>query len=92
MSQDERTSRSLSLTTGGITLLSVVLSIGVTVGIGVSGEWWVRLLAGAGTTLLLGAVVKLGSRSGRGPLASLANWMIGRPDDRDSGDDERGSG
>ena len=72
-----RTDRSLSLTTGGITLLSVILSIGVTVSFGVSGDWWVRLLAGAGTTLLLTAVVKAGSSSGRVPLARLANWVIG---------------
>jgi VIT1/CCC1 family predicted Fe2+/Mn2+ transporter len=75
----ERSSRSLSLTTGGITLLGVLLSIGVTVGIGVSGAWWVRVVAGVATTLVLAVVVKVGSRAGRGPLARLANWMIGAP-------------
>ena len=74
---DERTTRSLSLTTGGITLLGVLLSIGVTVGMGLDGAWWVRVLAGLGTTLALGVVVKLGSSAGRGPLARMANWMIG---------------
>ena len=74
---DERTTRSLSLTTGGITLLGVLLSIGVTVGMGLSGAWWVRLLGGLATTLALGVMVKLGSSAGRGPLARLANWMIG---------------
>lgn len=73
----ERTSRSLSLTTGGITLLGVLLSIGVTVGIGISAEWWIRILAGAGTTLVLSVIVKFGSSAGRGPLARMANWMIG---------------
>lgn len=73
----QRSSRSLSLTTGGITLLGVLLSIGTTVGMGLSGPWWVRVLAGVGTTLLLAVVVKLGTRAGRGPLARLANWIIG---------------
>jgi len=78
---NDRTSRSLTLTTGGITLLGVLLSIGVTVGIGLSGPWWVRLLAGVGTTCLLVVVVKLGTSKGRGPLARLANWTIGSPGD-----------
>ena len=77
-----RTSRSLTLTTGGITLLGVLLSIGVTVAFGVKQDWWIRVLAGLGTTLMLGVVVKLGTSSGRGPLARLANWMIGGPDER----------
>lgn len=76
---DDRTSRSLSLTTGGITLLGVLLSIGATVGFGVSGAWWVRVLAGAGTTVALTIVVKLGTSSGRGPIARLATWTIGAP-------------
>ncbi len=67
---------SLSLTTGGITLLGVLLSIGVTVGFGVHADWWIKVLVGAATTVLLGVVVKLGSSSGRGPLARMANWMI----------------
>lgn len=74
---DERTTRSLSLTTGGITLLGVLLSIGVTVGMGLDGAWWARVLGGLATTLALGVVVKLGSSAGRGPLARMANWMIG---------------
>lgn len=77
MTDAERTTRSLSLTTGGITLLGVLLSIGVSVGLGISGPWWLRLAAGIATTLALGLVVKLGSAAGRGPLARLANWMIG---------------
>jgi len=74
----------MSLTTGGITLLGVLLSIGVTVGMGLSASWWVRLGAGLATTLALAVVVKVGSAAGRGPLARLANWMIG-------GDDSEGS-
>ena len=57
---DERTSRTLSLTTGGITLLGVLLSIGVTVGMGLDAPWWVRVLVGLATTLVLSVIVKLG--------------------------------
>lgn len=79
-SGSERTSRSLNLTTGGLTLLGVMLSIGITVGLGLKGEWWVRALAGFGTTMALIAIVKLGTSSGRGPVARLANWVIGASD------------
>lgn len=67
----------LTLTTGGITLLGVLLSVGVSVGFGVTGVWWVKVLAGLGTTVLLAAAVKLGTSAGRGPLARLARWIIG---------------
>lgn len=77
----ESSGRSLTLTTGGITLLGVLLSIGVSTGFGVSGPWWVRLLAGVGATVALAVVVKLGTAAGKGPLARLANWMIGAPKD-----------
>jgi hypothetical protein len=73
----DRTQTSLTLTTGGITLLGVLLSIGVTVGIGVQASWWVRVIAGLSTTVALTAGVKLGTSAGRGPLARLANWVIG---------------
>ncbi len=77
MNDGSRTSRSLTLTTGGLTLLSVLLSIGMTVAFGITADWWIRVLAGVGTTVLLGIGVKVGTASGRGPLARLANWMIG---------------
>jgi len=81
-SQDsERTGRSLNLTTGGLTLLGVLLSIGVTTGFGISGAWWARVLAGLATTIVLVVLVKLGTASGRGPLARIANWVIGTPQD-----------
>ena len=83
----ERTSQSLTLTTGGITLLGVLLSVGVSVGLGIKGEWWVRLLAGVATTVVLVLVVRLGTSSGRGPLARLADWVIGSsPDERSTGE------
>lgn len=75
--REERTTRSLNLTTGGLTLLGVLLSIGVTVGFGVSGGTWLRVLVGLATTLALVALVKVGTSSGRGPVARLANWVIG---------------
>ena len=77
MMSGDRTSRSLSLTTGGITLLGVLLSLSVSVGFGISAAWWVRVLAGIGTITVLIVAVKLGTAAGRGPLAKLARWMIG---------------
>lgn len=74
-------SQSLSLTTGGITLLGVFVSVGSTVGFGLSGPWWLRFGAGIGTTLILGMIVKLGTKSGAGPLARLARWVIASPDE-----------
>lgn len=74
-------SEDLSLTTGGITLLSVLLGIGVTTGFGVSGPWTLRVGVGVTTTLVLLVAVKLGSARGRGPLARLAGWVIGRDAD-----------
>lgn len=78
------TSTTLTLTTGGITLLGVLLSVGVTVAFGVGGDWWVRVLTGTGTTVLLVCAVKLGTSAGRGPLAKLARWTIGETGDAGS--------
>lgn len=80
MADTNRTDRSLTLTTGGITLLGVLLSIGVSSGFGVQGPWWLRLLVGLAVTVALGLIVKLGTKSGHGPLARAADWMIGRPE------------
>ena len=77
---EERTSRSLTLTTGGITLLGVLLSVGITVAFGITAAWWVRVLAGVGTIVVLTLGVKFGTAAGRGPLARLARWMIGPGD------------
>lgn len=74
-----QTSTTLSLTTGGITLLGVLLSVGITVAFGIKEDWWIRVLAGAGTTVLLVVLVKLGTGAGRGPLARAANWVINSP-------------
>ena len=72
---------SLSLTTGGITLLGVLLSVGVTVAFGIQAEWWIRALAGISTTVGLVVVVKVATAAGRGPLARIARWIIGSPGD-----------
>jgi hypothetical protein len=76
--QDEpqASQRALTLTTGGITLLSVLLGIGVTVALGIGGPWWQRVLVGLATTLTLVVAVRLGTSAGRGPLARFANWVI----------------
>lgn len=82
MADSGRTTRSLSLTTGGITLLGVLLSIGVTLGAAIEARWWVQVLVGVCATMALTVFVKLGSKAGRGPLARLANWVIGGDDER----------
>lgn len=75
-SGDQRSSESVTLTSGGLTLLSVLLSIGVTVGISI-GPWWAGVLAGTATTVVLVVVIKLATSAGRGPLARIAAWIIG---------------
>lgn len=87
MTRSSGSESSLSLTTGGITLLGVLISVGATVGFGISAEWWVRVLAGMATTVVLAVLVKLGTAEGRGPLASVVAWMIGRPDSDGDGSD-----
>ncbi len=69
----------LQLQSAGLTLLGVLLSIGLTVGLGIHGTWWVRATAGIGTVLVLMLVVGIGARPGRGPLARLASWMTHAP-------------
>ncbi len=69
--------RALTLQAAGITLLGVLVSIGVTVGFGLTAAWWVRLLAGAGTTVAMAVLIAvLGTRTSL--LARLANWITGR--------------
>lgn len=74
---DQSTSTTLTLTSGGITLLGVLLSVGVTVAFGLNADWWIRAVAGLSTTVLLIFVVKFGTSAGRGPLARIARWTIG---------------
>lgn len=65
-----------ALTGTGVTLLGVLAGVGITVGMGISGVWWLRVVAGVATTVVLMVVVKLGTRTGKGPLARLARWTI----------------
>ena len=67
----------LTLQAAGVTLLGVFLSIGVTVAFGLTQAWWIRLLAGVGTTigLAVGAAL-LGTRTSL--LIRLADWITGR--------------
>ncbi len=89
---DEANSTTLSLTTGGITLLGVLLSIGVTVALGLNGPWWLRAAIGLATTGLLIVAVKVGTDSGRGPLSRFARWTIGYRTGRDGGRSRRDAG
>lgn len=67
----------LTLQAGGLTLLGVLLSIGVTVAFGLTQPWWIRTLAGAGTTIGLAAgVALLGRRTSL--LTRLTDWITGR--------------
>jgi hypothetical protein len=74
MSGQRRHDDALTLQSVGITLLGVLFSIGVTVGFGVTGAWWLRLGAGVATTIALVVLVgTLGRRTRL--LRRLANWM-----------------
>lgn len=73
----ERSSTDVTLTAAGLTLLGVILSIGVTVGFGVGGPWWVKIGAGAASSVLLVFIASWATSTGRGTLARLANWIIG---------------
>lgn len=67
----------LTLQAVGITLLGVLGSIGATVAFGVKGAWWVRIVAGIGTTVGLAVIVALlGTRTNL--LTRLADWITGR--------------
>jgi hypothetical protein len=72
-----RSPEDITLTATGITLLGVLLSVGATVGFGIGGEWWIRLLAGIATSSLLVLVAAWSTSTGRGVVARLANWIIG---------------
>lgn len=63
----------------GLTLLSVVLTAGLTVALGVEANAWLRACLGVATMILLLVVIKLGTRTGRGPLSRLARWAVHHP-------------
>lgn len=67
----------LALQTAGITLLGVLISIGVTVALGIKTAWWTRIAIGLATTMGLAfAVAILGTRTT--VLARLTDWITGR--------------
>ena len=66
-----------SLTSTGITILGILLSVGVSVAMGLSNvDWWVRVLVGAAVTVSLVLAVKAGTRTGKGAVHRLARWTI----------------
>lgn len=73
----------ITLKAAGLTLLGVIVSVGVTVAFGIPGPWWLQIAGGVGVTVGLAALVKLTSGSRSGPLARIANWMIGAPERND---------
>lgn len=74
--QDDRehhTLRSL-----GLTLLGVVASISLTVGFGISADWWLRVAAAIATAVGLLTIIKVSTRSGaKGRIARIADWITG---------------
>jgi hypothetical protein len=69
-----------TLTAVGVTLLGIILSLAVSVGLGIRGTWWLRVGAGAATAILLVVTIKLGTRHGsRGLLARVARWILSGP-------------
>jgi hypothetical protein len=73
--------QSSGMTSIGITLIGVLLSIGVTVGMGIDAAWWLRVIAGVVTAFALLFLIRLGTSKGpRGLLARAARWIIGAPD------------
>lgn len=75
--RQQRSSKDMTLTAMGLTLLGVIISVGATVGFGISGAWWLRVAAGLGTSTTLVLVAAWATSSGRGGVARLANWVIG---------------
>lgn len=73
----DRSSQDVTLTAAGLTLLGVIVSIGVTVGLGIDGAWWLRLGVGVASSAALVALAAWATSTGRGALARFANWVIG---------------
>jgi hypothetical protein len=75
--EDERniTSRTMHLESAGLTLIGIMLSIAVTVALGVHGRWWTRVVSGLGTIALLLVFFGYVARPGKGPLTRLARWL-----------------
>jgi hypothetical protein len=58
----------------GLTLIGVLVDIGVTVGLAVSGAWYVSVAAGISAPILLVVLLKLAHHR-IGAMKRLADWL-----------------
>jgi uncharacterized membrane-anchored protein YitT (DUF2179 family) len=73
--------QSSRMTSTGITLIGVWLSIGATVGMEIDAVWWVHVVAGVVAAMALRIVIRLATSTGpRGLLARAARWNMSAPD------------
>jgi hypothetical protein len=54
-----------------LAVLGIIVPIGLTVGFGVSGPWWVRVAAGVGSVLIFGGLIRVG----RQPVMVTMHWL-----------------
>lgn len=59
-----------------LAVLGIIVTIGLTVGFGIPGAWWVRLLAGTGSFVATCALIRW-NRS-RHLLMSFTHWLTQR--------------
>jgi len=59
-----------------LAVLGIIITIGLTVGLGVEGAWWVKLAAGAGSFVLSSVLLRW--RRTRHRLMSAAHWLTGQ--------------
>ena len=79
MSETRADEQQRTLQATGVTLIGVLASIGVTVGFGIAGPWWLRAAAGAATSVVLIALVGVLGR--RTPLLTrFADWLMRLPE------------
>lgn len=76
----------MSMSAIGLTLVGVAINIGTTVGFGMHGEWWIRLVASIGSTGAILAVTAAASRR-MNALRRAARWLTNYPStpDEDGG-------
>jgi hypothetical protein len=58
-----------------LAVLGIVVTIGLTVGIGFDATWWIGVLAGGGSFLLSCFVIRF--RPARRQLMSFTHWLTG---------------
>lgn len=69
----------ITLQASALTLLGVILSIAISLALGLPGPWWFRVGTGALVAIVLITGIKILSGSRRGPLTRIANWVLGAP-------------